>query len=294
MKEACEFFLDFLIKDPETGWLVTNPSHSPEQEPKGQPLLQPGPTMDNQLVRSLFTYTIEAAGILGVDSDFTKTLDETRKRLPPNLVGSRGQLQEWLKDWDTPGNRHRHMSPLWGVYPGWDITPADQRIWGAAKVLLSWRGDGDTGWSFSWRSALWARVGDGDVASRQVYLQLQKRTFPNLFDKCGPFQVDGNFGSTGAIAEMLLQSHVRDPASGNHEIHLLPALPKAWSRGSVAGLRARGGFEVDMTWEDGKLTAAVIRSVLGQPCRVRFGDRVVNLVTTASESCSLGGELRRR
>ncbi|HWP40366.1 MAG TPA: glycoside hydrolase family 95 protein [Tepidisphaeraceae bacterium] len=287
MKQACEFFLDFLVKDPETGYLVTNPSHSPEQEPKGQPLLQPGPTMDNQLIRSLFTYTIQAAGILGVDSDFVRQLEQARDQLPPNLVGSHGQLQEWLKDWDTPGNRHRHMSPLWGMYPGWDITPEDQRIWNAAKVLLSWRGDGDTGWSFSWRAALWARALDGDVAARQVYLQLQKRTFPNLFDKCGPFQVDGNFGSTGAIAEMLIQSHLRDPQTGAFEVHLLPALPRAWASGSITGLRARGGFEVDMNWDNGKLVSARIRSQRGQPLRVRVGQTVAEYKPAAGEELRL-------
>lgn len=291
MKEACQFFLDFLVKDPETGWLVTNPSHSPEQEPKDRGTLQYGPTMDNQLIRSLFSYTIEASKTLGVDSEFAARLAEVSKQLPPNQVGSRGQLQEWIKDWDTPGNRHRHMSPLWGLYPGWDITPADEKIYNAAKVLLGWRGDGDTGWSFGWRMPLWARVYDGEMAYRQLYLQLARRTFPNLFDKCGPFQVDGNFGATAGIAEMLLQSHLRDSKTGAHEIHLLPALPKAWSNGSVAGLRARGSFEVAMSWSNGKLTKAVVRSKLGKPCRVRFGDRTLDLATEAGKEYSLAERL---
>jgi alpha-L-fucosidase 2 len=243
--------------------------------------------MDNQLIRSLFTYTIEAAQILGVDAELVRQLEQARSQLPPNLVGSHGQLQEWLRDWDTPGNRHRHMSPLWGMYPGWDITPADQKIWNAAKVLLGWRGDGDTGWSFSWRAALWARAMDGDVAARQVYLQLQKRTFPNLFDKCGPFQVDGNFGSTGAIAEMLIQSHLRDAQSGTFEVHLLPALPRAWASGSITGLRARGGFEVDMNWDNGKLVSARIRSQRGQPLRVRVGQTVAEYKPAAGEELRL-------
>jgi alpha-L-fucosidase 2 len=293
MKEACQFFLDFLVKDPATGWLVTCPSHSPEQEPEGRPLLGYAPTMDNQLIRSLFGYTIEASKVLGVDSEFAGRLDDTRKQLPPNLVGSQGQLQEWIKDWDTPNNRHRHMSPLWGLFPGWDITPEDPKIYNAAKVLLGWRGDGDTGWSYSWRAGLWARVGDGEMAYRQIYLQLAKRTFPNLFDKCGPFQVDGNFGSCGAVGEMLIQSHLRVPETGAPIIDLLPALPKAWAqRGHITGLRARGGFEVDIMWLSGKPHQIVLRSKLGQPCRLRHGQRVVDLKTMAGETYVFDGEYR--
>jgi alpha-L-fucosidase 2 len=292
MKEACQFFLDFLVKDPETGWLVTCPSHSPEQPPpQDRPLLTYGPTMDNQLVRSLFTYTIEASQVLGVDSEFAAKLDETRKQLPPNLVGSKGQLQEWIKDWDAPGNRHRHMSPLWGMYPGWDITPDDPKVWNAAKVLLGWRGDGDTGWSYSWRAGLWARAHDGETAYRQIYLQLGKKTFPNLFDKCGPFQVDGDFGSCGAVGEMLIQSHLRVPESRTHIIELLPALPSAWANGEVTGLRARGGFDVSMKWSGGRLVSTTIRSTQGNPCRVRYGTQTRDLTFAAAATARLNSDL---
>jgi alpha-L-fucosidase 2 len=288
MKGAALFFVDYLVKHPTRGWLVTNPSISPEQGP-----LCAGPAMDNQLIRALLGATIEAAAILGVDQDFARQLDEVRRQVPPDLVGKHGQLQEWLEDVDVPNNAHRHMSPLWGLYPGSEITPADTTTFEAARVLLTWRGDGSTGWSFAWRIPLWARVADGDFAYRQLCLQLARRTFPNLFDKCGPFQVDGTFGAAGGVAEMLLQSQVRLPGgSRTHQIDLLPALPKDWAKGTVNGLCARGGFEVDMTWEDGALTGAVVRSKLGNPCRLRHGDRTVDLPTEAGKAYAFDGRLR--
>jgi alpha-L-fucosidase 2 len=282
MKSAAQFFVDFLIKDPKTGYLVTSPSHSPEQTPPNRPLFAVGPTMDNQLIRALFTYTIQAAEIFGTDGKFAKQLAELRAQLPPNRVGQHGQLQEWLEDWDAPDNNHRHMSPLWGLYPGWDITPADARIWDAAKVLLQWRGEGSTGWSYAWRMPLWARVGDGDFAFRQFQGLLQKRTLPNLFDLCGPFQIDGNFGACAGLAEMLLQSHLTEGRAGPGEgriLDLLPALPKAWPNGAVTGLCARGGFEVDLAWQNDALTQATIRSRRGEACRVRYGSRHLELST---------------
>jgi alpha-L-fucosidase 2 len=296
MKEASLFFVDFLIKDPKTGYLVTNPSHSPEQPPPDDRALNhPSPTMDNQLVRSLLSYTIEAAGILGTDADFAAELEAIRKQLPPNMVGKHGQLQEWLEDWDQPNNAHRHMSPLWGLYPGWDITPADKKVFDAAKVLLAWRGDGSTGWSYAWRIPLWARVHDGQFAYRQLALQLADRTLPNLFDLCGPFQVDGNFGATGGVAEMLVQSHIRPDAKGQpnlYEVHLIPALPKAWAKqGSVTGLRARGGHELDFSWEDGKVTKVTLRSRIGSPLKLRIGEKVTDVKTEAGKTYAFDGEL---
>ena len=282
MRSASLFFVDFLIKDPKRGWLVTSPSHSPEQTPPDRPLFSPSPTMDNQLIRQLFTYTIEASETLGTDKDFADMLAELRSQLPPNLVGRHGQLQEWIEDWDAPNNNHRHMSPLWGLYPGWDITPSQTNIYEAAKVLLNWRGDGSTGWSYAWRMPLWARVGDGDFAFRQFQGLLQRRTLPNLFDLCGPYQIDGNFGACAGVAEMLLQSHLTEARSPNDEIRiieLLPALPKAWNNGSMKGLCARGGFEVEIEWKDGKLESATLLSKLGNPCIVRNGGRSVEFKT---------------
>jgi alpha-L-fucosidase 2 len=290
MKSASLFFVDYLVPDPKTRWLVTTPSFSPEQGD-----LCYGPTMDNQLIRALMNTTIEAAAILNTDKKFATELAAVRDRLPPNQIGKYGQLQEWLDDVDKPDNNHRHMSPLFALYPGADITPADTNLFAAAKLLLKWRGDGSTGWSYAWRMPLWARVNDGDFAFRQLNLLLQRRTLPNLFDLCGPFQIDGNFGATAGIVEMLLQSHLtelRQPPAALRILDLLPALPKAWPTGSVTGLCARGGFEVDLTWKDGALTRAVIRSKLGNPCLVRCGDRKIELKTEPGKSYTFDGQLQ--
>jgi alpha-L-fucosidase 2 len=294
MKSASRFFVDFLIRDRATGYLVTCPSHSPEQAPPHRPLLTAGPTIDNQIIRALFDYTIAAAGILEVDREFAAQLADLRRQLPPNLVGKHGQLQEWLEDLDDPGNNHRHMSPLFALYPGGEITPADPRIYEAAKVLLRFRGDGSTGWSYAWRMPLWARVGDGQFAFRQFSELLKRKTLPNLFDLCGPFQIDGNFGAAAGVVEMLLQSHRTEARERPPEVRildLLPALPAAWPKGAVTGLCARGGFEIDMAWDNGALTRAVIRSRLGQPCVVRCGPRGRELKTLPGGQYTLDGQL---
>jgi alpha-L-fucosidase 2 len=186
------------------------------------------------------------------------------------------------------------MSPLWGLYPGYDITSADGKVFDAAKLLLKWRGDGSTGWSYAWRIPLWARVYDGEFAYRQLALQLGKRTLPNLFDLCGPFQVDGNFGATGGVAEMLLQSQIRANATDRnvYEIHLLPALPNAWSQGRVTGLCARGGHEVDFSWQDSKLTTVTLRSKLGNAVKLRAGDHTIELPTQPGKMYTFDGQLR--
>jgi len=290
LKSASQFFVEYLVKDPETNWLVTAPSFSPEQ---GESCY--GPTMDNQLIRALMNSTIAAAGILNTDKTFIAELAGVRDRLPPNQIGKYGQLQEWLDDVDKPNNNHRHMSPLWALYPGADITPADTNLFAAAKLLLQWRGDGSTGWSYAWRIPLWARVNDGDFAYRQLNGLLQRRTLPNLFDLCGPFQIDGNFGTTAGIAELLLQSHQTERRTPNAErriLDLLPALPKVWPAGSVTGLCARGGFVVDLAWKDGALTRAVIHSMVGNPCLIRGNGRQVELKTEAGKSYALDGQLR--
>ena len=289
MKEASLFFVDYLVKDARTGWLVTSPSFSPEQGS-----LCNGPTMDNQLIYALLSATIEAARILDTDKKLAKEFAAVRSKLPPNQIGRHGQLQEWLEDVDVPDNNHRHMSPLFALYPGADITPAQTKVYSAAKVLLKWRSDGSTGWSYAWRIPLWARVGDGDFAFRQLAELLRRRTLPNLFDLCGPFQIDGNFGASAGMVEMLLQSHQVETKKSKPEIRiidLLPALPKVWPNGSVTGLCARGGFEVDMTWENGRLKQAVVRSKLGGPCRVRYYEKTVDLDTKAGQRYVLDDKL---
>jgi alpha-L-fucosidase 2 len=277
MKGACLFFVDTLVKDPRTGYLVTSPSFSPEQGS-----LCAGPAMDMQLIRALFAHTLAAEKILNTDGKLFAELTELLPQLAPDKIGSHGQLQEWQDDVDKPNNNHRHMSPLWGLYPGDEFSPADPKVFAAAKLLLQWRGDGSTGWSYAWRICLWARAGDGEAAYHQLFLQLAKKTFPDLFDKCGPFQVDGNFGATAGIAEMLVQSQWG-------KIVLLPALPAAWPDGSVTGLCARGGYQIDMTWKNRAVTSATIRCKFAGPCTLRFGEREISFSASGGGSYRFNG-----
>jgi alpha-L-fucosidase 2 len=283
MKGAALFFVDFLVEDPRSGWLISTPSNSPEIGG-----LVAGPTMDHQIIRSLFRACIEASEILGIDEDFRNQLAERVPRIAPNQIGQHGQLQEWLEDKDNPREQHRHVSHLWGLHPGCEITPrGTPELCAAAKQSLEFRGDGGTGWSLAWKINFWARLEDGPRAFRLLSnLLTPQRTYPNLFDSCPPFQIDGNFGGTAGIAEMLLQSHAG-------EIAILPAWPAgAWPTGSVTGLRARGGLQVDICWEQGRAKSAVLTALAAGEHSVR--PPVNQRIDTARLLGNSGGQVTNR
>jgi len=287
MREAARFYAQFLIPDPQTGRLISAPSNSPEIGG-----LVAGPTMDHQIIRSLFEACVEAAEILNQDQAFAVRLKDLIPRIAPNQVGRHGQLQEWLEDRDDPNEHHRHVSHLWGVHPGADITwEKSPDLMKAARQSLLFRGDEGTGWSLAWKINFWARFLDGDHAYELIKLLFRVQeeapvngsggTYINLFDSHPPFQIDGNFGAPAGIVELLVQSH-------QGLIDVLPALPGALSSGFVTGVCARGGFELDLRWMDGKMTNLTILSKAGSICRIRYRDRIVDVPTIKGKKYSLG------
>ena len=292
MKGAAEFFVDFLVKDPKTGLLISSPSNSPENGG-----LVAGPTMDHQIIRGLFKACIESAHVLKTDQPFAAKLEKLASQIAPNQVGRAGQLQEWMTDIDDTTNHHRHVSHLWGVYPGEEITPEKTpELINAAKKSLEFRGDDGTGWSLAWKINYWARFLDGEHAYamiRKLFNPIMDASvkkggggsYPNLFDAHPPFQIDGNFGGAAGILELLVQSHLG-------ELHLLPALPNALPDGKVSGLVARGAFEITMEWKKGQLQSVDILSKAGNKCNVRYGAKRFSFDTVKGKHYKLNADLK--
>ena len=292
LKGAALFYVDFLIEHPQYKWLVVSPGNSPENAPKAHDgsSLDAGTTMDNQIVYDVFSSTIRTAQLLGKDAAFVDTLKQMRSRLAPMHIGQHNQLQEWLEDIDAPDDHHRHVSHLYGLFPSNQISPyRTPELFAASRNTLLQRGDVSTGWSMGWKVNWWAKLQDGNHAYKLIQNQLTPLgvnpdgggTYNNLFDAHPPFQIDGNFGCTSGITEMLLQS-------SDAALHVLPALPDVWPNGSITGLRAWGGFEViDLQWKDGKVVKLVVKSTLGGNLRLRVSN-ALKLSTGASLKVATG------
>ncbi len=292
LKEASRFFAGYLVEYPENKeWLVSGPSNSPELGG-----LVMGPTMDHQIIRNLFSTTIEAAEILGIDSEFADLLRKKGALIAPNQIGRYGQLQEWLEDVDNPKETHRHVSHLWGLHPGDEIHPlTTPELAEACRVTLSQRGDGGTGWSRAWKINFWARLIDGDHAflllknlmvpsiTNETDMRDKGGLYYNLFDAHPPFQIDGNFGVTSGITEMLLQSHLRDQ-NGDYYQDILPALPSKFATGRISGIKGRGGFEIDISWNDCQLVAVKVKSLSGNKLNLRYNNSLISTPTKPGDT----------
>jgi len=292
LKDVCHYWEDFLVETPD-GKLITPAGWSPEHGPgkiEGDRTPYPGVSYDQQIVWDLFSNTIDAAYALGKDNTYRSQLTYKRNKLLGPQIGKWGQLQEWMEDWDDATDNHRHNSHLFAVHPGYQISPVTTPDWAnAALISLNARGDKSTGWSTAWKINLFARLQEPDRAHKLIKMLINHCTLENLFGTHPPFQIDGNFGYTAGVAEILLQSHLK--TDKGYILQLLPALPDAWSTGQVKGLRARGGFVVDMSWKGGLLTECTLESIHGNELTVYYKNKKISLGTTKGKKINLREQL---